>query len=48
MTRIKFCGMTRAEDVDAAVGLGVDAVGFVLWAKSPRAVRVMGFQGRRW
>ena len=38
MTRVKFCGMTRPEDVDAAVALGIDAVGFVLWPKSPRAV----------
>lgn len=38
MTFVKFCGMTREEDLDAAVELGVDAVGFVLWADSPRAV----------
>jgi phosphoribosylanthranilate isomerase len=38
MTFVKFCGMTREEDVDAAVELGVDAVGFVLWPESPRAV----------
>ena len=38
MTRIKFCGMVRDEDVDLAVSLGVDAVGFVLWAGSPRHV----------
>jgi len=37
-TRIKICGMTREADVDAAVEAGADAVGFVLYAKSPRAV----------
>jgi phosphoribosylanthranilate isomerase len=38
MTFVKFCGMTREEDVDTAAELGVDAVGFVLWGESPRAV----------
>ena len=37
-TRIKICGLTREEDVDAAVAAGADAVGFVLFAPSPRAV----------
>lgn len=36
-TRIKICGLTREADVDAAVAAGADAVGFVLYAKSPRA-----------
>jgi phosphoribosylanthranilate isomerase len=39
-TRIKICGLTRAEDVDAAVDAGCDAIGFVLYAASPRAVSV--------
>jgi phosphoribosylanthranilate isomerase len=29
MTRVKVCGLTREEDVDAAVEAGADAVGFV-------------------
>ena len=37
-TRIKICGLTREQDLDAAVSAGVDAVGFVLYAPSPRAV----------
>ena len=39
-TRIKICGMTRECDVDAAVDAGADAVGFVLYAKSPRHVPI--------
>lgn len=37
-TRIKICGLTREADLDAAVEAGADAVGFVLYPKSPRAV----------
>jgi phosphoribosylanthranilate isomerase len=37
-TRIKICGLTREQDVDAAVEAGADAVGFVLYAKSARAL----------
>jgi phosphoribosylanthranilate isomerase len=37
-TRIKICGLTREADVDAAVEAGADAIGFVLYPKSPRAI----------
>lgn len=35
---IKICGITRTEDALAAARLGVNALGFVLWPESPRAV----------
>lgn len=37
-TRVKICGLTRESDLDAAVDAGVDAVGFVFYGASPRAV----------
>jgi phosphoribosylanthranilate isomerase len=37
-TRIKICGLTREQDVDAAVAAGADAVGFVIYPPSPRYV----------
>ena len=37
-TRIKICGLTREADVIDAVQAGADAIGFVLYEKSPRYV----------
>ena len=35
--RVKICGITRREDLDAAAAAGADAVGFVVGvASSPR------------
>jgi phosphoribosylanthranilate isomerase len=39
VTKIKVCGNTRAEDVDLAVELGVDLLGFI-FTRSKRQVRV--------
>jgi phosphoribosylanthranilate isomerase len=36
--RVKICGITRSEDAALAVQLGADALGFVLWPASPRAI----------
>ncbi len=37
-TRIKICGLKTAEHVDAAVAAGADAIGFVLYPPSVRAI----------
>jgi phosphoribosylanthranilate isomerase len=35
-TRIKICGLTRPQDLEAAIRMGADAVGFVFYPPSPR------------
>lgn len=38
MTKIKLCGITRAEDIDTINRLQPDYIGFVFWAKSKRNI----------
>ncbi len=38
MIKVKICGLSSPETVRAAVGAGADFVGFVFFARSPRAV----------
>ncbi len=35
---IKVCGMTREEDVDLALSLGADFLGFIVYPQSPRGI----------
>ena len=43
-TRAKICGITRIEDIHSAVNAGVDAIGFVFYAPSPRSVTIQQAQ----
>jgi phosphoribosylanthranilate isomerase len=38
MVKIKICGITNLEDAKVAVAAGADALGFVMYRKSPRFV----------
>ena len=38
MTKIKICGITNLDDAMAAVDFGSDALGFVFFRESPRAI----------
>ncbi|HIE11733.1 MAG TPA: phosphoribosylanthranilate isomerase [Kiritimatiellae bacterium] len=37
---VKICGLASAADVERVAELSPDAMGFVFWSRSPRAVRV--------
>lgn len=43
-TRVKICGITRAQDAVAVVDAGADAIGLVFYEPSPRAVTLQQAQ----
>jgi len=48
-TKVKFCGITRLQDAQAAAALGADAIGFVFDPSSPRFIsleRAVMIRGR--
>nr|WP_240766414.1 phosphoribosylanthranilate isomerase [Paraburkholderia flava] len=40
-TRIKLCGLSTPADVEHAIDLGADAIGFVFYPPSPRSVGIV-------
>lgn len=38
--KIKFCGITRAEDAERAVAAGAWAIGMIFWPQSPRSCQI--------
>jgi phosphoribosylanthranilate isomerase len=40
VVRVKICGITRLQDLQAACAAGADALGFVFYDKSPRHVSI--------
>lgn len=46
-TRIKVCGMSEPDNVSAAVACGVDAIGMILHADSPRTISLEQAQAIR-
>ena len=43
-TRAKICGITRAQDIQAAISAGADAIGLVFFPPSPRHVTIENAQ----